>query len=179
MSHFQQWSKASATERRTMVQAEVRRTEEYKQNCFLFIFIWLTKLGKNRRPGWSGTYQSESWHRQNWRKDQFRISFLLIPVYDTLLSPVKLHQWDLFEDPNCKLCGKRGTMVHILSVCQLALTQGRYRWRHDKVLRGLVDALEVKGERKDQQTRSKDKYSFEIGWSNSWHKSTKAEISAR
>lgn len=28
MSHFQQWSKASATERRTNVQAEVRSTQE-------------------------------------------------------------------------------------------------------------------------------------------------------
>ena len=30
MFHFQQWSKASAAERRTMVQAEVRRKEEYQ-----------------------------------------------------------------------------------------------------------------------------------------------------
>ena len=30
MSHFQQWSKASAAERHTMVQAEVRRTDEDK-----------------------------------------------------------------------------------------------------------------------------------------------------
>ena len=42
-----------------------------------------------------------------WRKDQFRISFLLKSVFDTLPSPVNLHQWGLVKDPNCKLCGKR------------------------------------------------------------------------
>ena len=80
-----------------------------------------------------------------WRKDQFRISFLLRSVYDTLPSPVNLHQWGLVEDPNCKLCGKRGIMAHILLGCRVPLTQGSYtcRCRHDKVLRELADVLEV------------------------------------
>lgn len=33
MSHFQQWSKASATERRSMVQAEVRCTEKNQRKA--------------------------------------------------------------------------------------------------------------------------------------------------
>ncbi|KAH3811767.1 hypothetical protein DPMN_140182 [Dreissena polymorpha] len=33
-------------------------------------------------------------------------------------------------------------MEHILSSCQESLTQGRYRWRHDAVLRELADVLE-------------------------------------
>ena len=39
-------------------------------------------------------------------------------------------------------------MAHILSGRQLALTQGRYRWRHDKALRELADVLEVERRRK-------------------------------
>ena len=39
-------------------------------------------------------------------------------------------------------------MAHILSGCQEALTQGRYRWRHDKVLCELADVLEVESSRK-------------------------------
>ena len=85
---------------------------------------------------------------ERWRKDQFRISFLLRSVYDTLRSPVNLHQWGPVEDPNCKLCDKRGQMVHSLSGCQVALTQGRFRWRHDKVLRELADVLEVERRKK-------------------------------
>ena len=35
----------------------------------------------------------------------------------------------------CKLCGTDvGTVQHILSGCKVALEQGRYTWRHDKVL---------------------------------------------
>jgi len=63
-------------------------------------------------------------------------------AYDTLHSPAHLHVWGLREDPNCKLCGQKGTLAHILSGCKTALTQGRYRWRHDKVLLSLADILE-------------------------------------
>jgi len=45
------------------------------------------------------------------------------------------------EDPLCRLCGGRGTTAHILSGCKTALTQGRYRWRHEKVLAVLADIL--------------------------------------
>ncbi|KAH3827184.1 hypothetical protein DPMN_129114 [Dreissena polymorpha] len=33
-------------------------------------------------------------------------------------------------------------MQHTLPSCQTALTQGRYRWRHDTVLKDLADILE-------------------------------------
>ncbi len=77
-----------------------------------------------------------------WRLEPFRISFLLRAVYDTLPTPVNLHRWGTREDPLCRLCGGKGTMAHILSGCKIALTQGRYRWRHDKVLAVLADILE-------------------------------------
>lgn len=45
-----------------------------------------------------------------------------------------LEVWGLREDPFCKLCRQKGTLAHKLSGCKTALTQGWYRWRHDKVL---------------------------------------------
>lgn len=39
-------------------------------------------------------------------------------------------------------------MAHILSGCKTALTQGRYRWRHDKVLATLADILEQERRKK-------------------------------
>lgn len=39
-------------------------------------------------------------------------------------------------------------MAHILSGCKTALTQGRYRWRHDKVLAVLADILEQERRKK-------------------------------
>lgn len=34
-------------------------------------------------------------------------------VYDTLQSFANLQQWGLYEDPNCKVCGKRGIILCI------------------------------------------------------------------
>lgn len=45
-------------------------------------------------------------------------------------------------------CGKREKMAHILPGCQVALTHGRYRWRHEKVLCELSEVLEVDRRRK-------------------------------
>lgn len=87
-----------------------------------------------------------------WRLEPFRISFLLRAVYDTLPTPVNLHRWGMREDPLCGLCGGKGTMAHILAGCKIALTQGRYRWRHDKVLAVLADILEQE-RRKKQPAR--------------------------
>ncbi|RXN11796.1 unconventional myosin-If-like protein [Labeo rohita] len=45
-------------------------------------------------------------------------------------------------------------MAHILSGCKIALTQGRYRWRHDKVLAVLADILEKeRGKRRPAKVR--------------------------
>ena len=44
-------------------------------------------------------------------------------------------KWDEAEDGMCRLCATEvGTVQHILSGCKVALEQGRYTWRHDKVL---------------------------------------------
>lgn len=70
------------------------------------------------------------------------ISFLLRSVYETLPSPSYLHTGGLRDDRYCKLCCQKGTLAHILSGCKTSLTQGRYRWCHDKVLLSLADTLE-------------------------------------
>src|SRR4029434_5480082 len=85
-----------------------------------------------------------------WRLEPFRISFLLRSVYDTLPTPTNLYRWGMREDPQCSVCGERGTMAHILAGCRTALSQGRYRWRHDKVLRALADILEQERRKKHQ-----------------------------
>jgi hypothetical protein len=52
--------------------------------------------------------------------------------------------------PLCKLCGKRGTMAHILSGWHVSLTHGRHRWRNGRVFRELADMVE-KGKKKNTQ----------------------------
>ena len=44
-------------------------------------------------------------------------------------------------------------MADILSGCKTALQQGRYRWRHDKVLQTLADILETERRKKRPDLR--------------------------
>jgi len=45
-------------------------------------------------------------------------------------------------------------LEHVLSSCSTSLTQGRYRWTHDAVLRELADWLEMRERRKVVVTRN-------------------------
>lgn len=96
-----------------------------------------------------------------WKLEPFCISVLLRSLYDTLPTPANSHKWVMREDPQCKLCGERGTMAHILADCKTALTLGRYRWLHDKMLMILAYALEQERCKK-LQTHGKPTHTIEV-----------------
>ncbi|CAM4593803.1 unnamed protein product [Leuciscus chuanchicus] len=97
-----------------------------------------------------------------WRLEPFRIFFLFRSVYDTLPTPTNLHRWGMREDSLCKLRGGRGTLAHILAGCKTALSQGRYRWRHEKVLRVLADILEQERQKKTKKSLLQAAQSWEM-----------------
>lgn len=53
-----------------------------------------------------------------------------------------------------------GTLEHILSSWYVSLTQGRYRWRHDQVLRELADIIEKERKKKRGQKRDSKYINF-------------------
>ena len=70
------------------------------------------------------------------------LSFCLNSTYDVLPSPSNLKRWRISSEACCNLCGKQiCTTAHVLSACKTALTQGRYTFRHDSVLRELLAAI--------------------------------------
>uniref|UniRef100_A0A0L8GSY7 Reverse transcriptase zinc-binding domain-containing protein n=1 Tax=Octopus bimaculoides TaxID=37653 RepID=A0A0L8GSY7_OCTBM len=77
-----------------------------------------------------------------WWLESFRISFLLQTVYNTLTTPTNLHRKGLSEDQQCRLCGERSTLAHILAEYRVALSQGRYKWHHNRVLTTLAHTWE-------------------------------------
>ena len=89
-----------------------------------------------------------------WKIDQARIGFLISSVYDVLPSPSNLVRWHLVDNPICDLCQSKGTLHHILSACPSALGQGRYTWRHNKVLEVLVGFV-IEAIRKSRPTSAK------------------------
>lgn len=63
-----------------------------------------------------------------------------------------LHQW-LSTEQSCGLCGTtNATLQHVLSGYKTALTQGRFRWRHEHVLRKLAEVVD---ERRQEANRDR------------------------
>ena len=72
-----------------------------------------------------------------------RLKFIIKAVYDLLPTSANKNVWYVSEE-RCQLCGENGTLSHILSGCKVALSQGRYKWRQDKVLKDLACSIQSK-----------------------------------
>ena len=71
-------------------------------------------------------------------------SFCLASKYDTLPSPANLKRWRITTETMCTLCSKDVcTTAHILGACKVSLQQGRYTFRHDTVLREVIEVLQT------------------------------------
>ena len=71
-------------------------------------------------------------------------SFCLASTYDTLPSPANLKRWRITTETMCTLGSKDVcTTAHILGACKVSLQQGRYTFRHDTVLRGVIEVLKT------------------------------------
>ncbi|XP_045174487.2 uncharacterized protein LOC123535800 [Mercenaria mercenaria] len=132
----QSWADANLQERRSMVQSEIRRSEEQERSAKAIQFG-----SQGNWTKWTVPERKLTWN-ELWTYEPLQLSFLLRSVYDMLPTPTNLYQWKLTEDQTCPLCEKKGSLRHILSGCPTALSQGRYRWRHDKVLGELAHVLE-------------------------------------
>ncbi|KAK3769286.1 hypothetical protein RRG08_026830 [Elysia crispata] len=65
-----------------------------------------------------------------WFKDCHRAR----SVYDLLPSNTNLVRCGKKQDLTCPLCQGRQTTEYVLSSCKITLSQGRYTWRHNRVL---------------------------------------------
>ena len=146
------WSKADSQERHSMVQKEIRRAEETQRSARS------VQMGQQGRWNlWNLTERRLTW-QELWQYEQLQLSFLLRSVHDLLPTPTNLERWKLTEESSCPLCGQTGTLAHILTACPTALSQGRYTWRHDQVLRALADSLEKERKKKRQPNTRRPEY---------------------
>lgn len=131
------WNNADPKKRRTMVQMEVRKAEEEVRHVKA---VAMKKQGSWTK--WEGVRGRALTWQDIWSMEGHRVKFLMCSVYDVLPTPSNLHTWGLAESPNCKLCGKTANLEHVLSSCRLGLADGKFRWRHDKILAQLADGVE-------------------------------------
>ena len=133
------YSTSNRKQRRTMVVETVREAEEDRRK------VKMTNLAKQgAQTRWEVPAKKLS-HREIINRSETSFKFLVKAVYDLLPTPANKNIWFGTEEV-CKLCGEIGTLTHILSGCKVALTQGRYKWRHDEVLREAARCVDAKRE---------------------------------
>jgi hypothetical protein len=75
--------------------------------------------------------------------DSKLLKFCIGVTYNTKGTPNNLALWGLIEKAECKLCHQDSCgLRHILSGCVFALTQGRYDFRHNCVLRKIAHGIQ-------------------------------------
>ena len=68
--------------------------------------------------------------------------FCISSTYETLPSPSNLKSWKHTTEASCFWCSKDTcTTSHILGACKLALSQGRFTFHHDNVLRIIINNI--------------------------------------
>ncbi|XP_028292553.1 uncharacterized protein LOC114455485 [Gouania willdenowi] len=132
-THF---NKAKKRERRALILEEVRAGLEEKRASQM---VGMRQQGAWMR--WEQALERKITWTELWKAEPHRIKFLIQAVYDVLPSPSNLCIWGKAETPACPLCQRRGTLEHILSCCSKALGEGRYRWRHDQVLKAIANSI--------------------------------------
>ena len=85
---------------------------------------------------------SISWNG-TWKMSPYRLVFLIRSIYDQLPSRDNLRRWGLTEDCKCELCGESETLHHVISNCKYALDNSRYTWRHNKILKEMMEATKM------------------------------------
>ncbi|GFO10259.1 polyprotein [Plakobranchus ocellatus] len=104
---------------------------------------------------WDTAIQRSLTWNDIWHMAPLRISLLIRSVYDLLPSNANLIRWGKKDDPTCPLCQGRQATEHVLSSCKVALSQGRYTWRHSRVLQKLAWVIiTAKGEIHPSSTSS-------------------------
>ena len=96
----------------------------------------LVKQGKIAQ--WESVIAADfSWNKLTFGMSQCEFSFMVNAMHNLLPTPDNLRLWGKTQvDLGCSLCSKSNcTLLHVLNHCPFALSQRRFTWRHDSVLR--------------------------------------------
>lgn len=86
---------------------------------------------------WEGVLaQDLTWNRLLYRMSNADLKFYLQGTLQIAPSPKYLKRLGYIQNDVCPLCHQKGgSFYHIMSLCKVALEQGRYTWRHNEILR--------------------------------------------
>ena len=135
LTKAQYYQTSTIKEQRKMVTGTIREREEEKRNIKM---VQLAKQGACTR--WEVPVKQLS-HKDILESSTTSLKFLVKSVYDLLPTPANKNIW-FGSDEKCLLCGNESNLNHVLASCNVALAQGRYRWRHDQVLKEIAKLTE-------------------------------------
>ena len=69
------------------------------------------------------------------------LSFITRAAINSLPTADNLKRWGKKMNTKCKMCGNHETLLHVLNMCQKALEQERFNFRHDSIVNYLVTVL--------------------------------------
>ena len=115
-------------------------------NDWMMMITWALYLFSQSWKTGSVTLESScrTWNRLllGCNPVQSQVSFILCTTSDTLPTSVNLRRWHIQCGTKCTLCGhSQSTTAHALGGCSVALSKGRFTYRHDNVLHCLATEL--------------------------------------
>ena len=141
LGHYgnQTWAGANTRTRRDMIVEQVRESEEEDRQLHL-----RSLYGQGEWARWEGVVEKTRTWNEAWKMDDGKLKFVLRAVFDLLPSPTNLKRWGIKYDSKCPICDREGcTLRHVLNSCRKSLSEGRYRWRHDQVLKCIAHTIEL------------------------------------
>ena len=127
--HRQYYRGSSEREKKKLVVSKIREAEEERR------LVRIAALAQQSRSLQWGVPQRVMKDREMRETPEALFKFQIKVLYDLLPTPSNKNRWFRTDQFTCHLCGGSGTIEHILSSCKVALAQGRYTYRHDRVLR--------------------------------------------
>ena len=91
------------------------------------------------------------------------LRFSVGATFNTLASESNKCRWGLVENALCPLCEEANVscnIQHVLSGCKFSLSSGRYRFRHDQVLKTIAHGVVEYLQTKRQKRKAREKVSF-------------------
>lgn len=156
------WSQVSDSVKRDLVLDEIRHVEETHR-----VQQAVQQHQQGQWTTWDDALQrSLSWD-DIWSMAPLRLSFIIRAMYDQLPTGDNLARWNVTQDVKCALCGGTQTLHHVLSACTEALGSGRYTWRHNQVLRKLLEAVDcarLKANAKEDRSTGRPAAGYDCGF---------------
>ena len=162
MNKMSWWSEANGKQKRDLVIQAIRQDEDKKR-----VVKAVQQSQQGHWTAWEQALQRSLTWNDIWNMPALRTSFILRSAYDLLPSNSNLVKWKKAEDPKCPLCQKTQTVEHVLSSCKTALGQGRYTWRHNRVLDVLASSIDIHGVEKSETLQKTLEFTTE-GGSKRW-----------